>query len=45
MTPEQAAGVSAENRPDQSFQGDVPAYEVWRRRITDQFVSLGGVSQ
>ncbi|MEO3811045.1 DUF1702 family protein [Sphaerisporangium sp. B11E5] len=44
-TPEHAARISAENRPDQPIQGDVPAYEVWRRRIADQFVSLGGVSQ
>ncbi|MFC6079830.1 DUF1702 family protein [Sphaerisporangium aureirubrum] len=44
-TPEQASRISLDNRPDQPIQGDVPAYEVWRRRIADQFVSLGGVSQ
>ncbi|WP_248965409.1 DUF1702 family protein [Sphaerisporangium perillae] len=44
VTPEQAARISNEARPEQPFQGDVPAYEVWRQRIADQFVSLGGVS-
>jgi hypothetical protein len=44
VTPEQAARISNQSRPDQPIQGDVPAYEVWRRRIADQFVSLGGVS-
>ncbi|MEZ0075137.1 hypothetical protein ABH927_004507 [Planotetraspora sp. GP83] len=43
-TPWQAARISNESRPDRPTQGDVPAYEVWRRRIADQFVSLGGVS-
>ncbi|MEU0520124.1 DUF1702 family protein [Streptosporangium sp. NPDC006007] len=41
MTPEQAARISEKARPEQPVQGDVPAYEVWRRRIADEFVSLG----
>lgn len=45
VPPEQAARISNESRPDQPIQGDVPAYEVWRQRIADQFVSLGGVSR
>ncbi|MFC4533326.1 DUF1702 family protein [Sphaerisporangium dianthi] len=45
VSPEEAARISNEARPDQPIQGDVPAYEVWRQRIADQFVSLGGVSR
>lgn len=41
MTPEQAAQVSADVRPDRPVQGDLPAFEVWRQRIANQFVSLG----
>ncbi|MEV7008602.1 DUF1702 family protein [Streptosporangium sp. NPDC051022] len=41
MTPEQAARISEKARPDGPVQGDVPAYEVWRRRIADEFASLG----
>ena len=44
-TPERAARVSNDARPGLPIQGDVPAYEVWRRRVADQFVSLGGVSR
>jgi hypothetical protein len=40
-TPEEAARISASVRPDQPVQGDLPAYEVWRRRIATEFVSLG----
>jgi hypothetical protein len=35
-----AAQVAVESRPGSALQGDVPAYEVWRRRVADQFVSL-----
>lgn len=41
MTPEQAAQVCADVRPDRPVQGELPAYEVWRQRIANQFVSLG----
>ncbi|MFF4417863.1 DUF1702 family protein [Streptosporangium sp. NPDC001559] len=41
MTPEQAARISEKARPDGPVQGEVPAYEVWRRRIADEFASLG----
>lgn len=44
-TPERAARVTQEVRPDQPVGGDLPAYEVWRQRITHEFVSLGGVSK
>jgi hypothetical protein len=40
-TPEQAARISDEVRPTVSAAGDVPAYEVWRQRLANEFVSLG----
>jgi hypothetical protein len=40
-TPEEAARISAAVCPDPSVQGDLPAYEVWRRRLATEFVSLG----
>ena len=40
-TPEEAARISAAVCPDHSVQGDLPAYEVWRRRLATEFVSLG----
>nr|BFE84801.1 hypothetical protein GCM10020093_074020 [Planobispora longispora] len=43
--PERAAQISRETRPDTAAaQGGLPAYEVWRQNIADQFVSLGGVT-
>jgi hypothetical protein len=45
--PEQAAAISANVRPDQSEQsirtvaGELPAYEVWRQRVANEFVSSG----
>jgi hypothetical protein len=41
MTPEQAARISVEVRPDQPVHDDLPAYEAWRQRIANEFVSLG----
>jgi enediyne biosynthesis protein E3 len=41
MTPEDASRLSDELRPDHSVSGPLPAYEVWRRRIADEFVLLG----
>jgi hypothetical protein len=41
MTPIQAAKVTDEVLPDGSDAGQLPAYEVWRQRIADEFVSLG----
>jgi enediyne biosynthesis protein E3 len=44
VTPEQAAQISAEARPDRPDRPDrdaLPAYEVWRQRIANEFVSLG----
>lgn len=40
-TPEQAARISQQTRPQRPVDGDLPAYEVWRQRIANQFVSLG----
>jgi enediyne biosynthesis protein E3 len=43
-TPEDAARVANELRPDDHVEGDRPAYEVWRQRIANEFGSLGGVN-
>ncbi len=42
-TPELAARITQDVRPADPVDGVVPAYEVWRRRIADELVSLGGV--
>ncbi|WP_250214684.1 DUF1702 family protein [Acrocarpospora catenulata] len=39
-TPEKASLICAEALPD-GPRGELPAYEVWRQRIADEFVSLG----
>jgi hypothetical protein len=41
VTPERAAQVAVDARPGRPVQGTLPAYEVWRQRIANQFVSLG----
>ncbi|MFS1302087.1 DUF1702 family protein [Streptosporangium longisporum] len=42
MTPEQAAQVSRDVRPDgPAPEGETPAYEVWRQRVAAQFLSAG----
>ncbi|HEY3261200.1 MAG TPA: DUF1702 family protein [Pseudonocardiaceae bacterium] len=41
VTPEQAAQIAIDTRPDRPVEGNLPAYEVWRQRIANQFVSLG----
>jgi hypothetical protein len=43
-TAEKAAQVTLDVRPDPASAGEVPAYETWRQRIADEFVSLGGVT-
>ncbi|HLU70701.1 MAG TPA: DUF1702 family protein [Nonomuraea sp.] len=43
-TAERAAEISRETRPGTAASGHLPAYEVWRRRIADSFVSHGGVT-
>ncbi|MEV4378453.1 DUF1702 family protein [Streptosporangium sp. NPDC049644] len=43
-TPEHAAWISLDTRPNGTVRGGLPAYEVWRRRLADQFASLGGVT-
>jgi enediyne biosynthesis protein E3 len=45
MSPDEAADICVRTRPDQSVQGELPAHEVWRRRIANEFVQLGGVSR
>ncbi|GAA2597001.1 DUF1702 family protein [Actinomadura fulvescens] len=41
LPPERAADVCVQTRPDGPDTGELPAHEVWRRRIADEFVSLG----
>nr|WP_246278823.1 DUF1702 family protein [Phytohabitans rumicis] len=41
MSATEAAELSERNRPDGPVRGDEPAYEVWRRRIANEFVSIG----
>lgn len=40
-TPERAAQVCIRTMPAAEVQGEEPAFEVWRRRIANEFVSLG----
>lgn len=42
-TPERAARITQDVRPDSAVDGELPAYEAWRQRIAAEFVSLGGV--
>lgn len=39
----EASGVSDRNRPTGPADGDVPAYEVWRRRVANEFRARGRV--
>jgi hypothetical protein len=41
MTPEQAARTSAELQPAGPVAAGLVAYEVWRQRLANEFVSLG----
>jgi hypothetical protein len=43
--PEEAARIATELRPAHPVEGELPAYEVWRRRVAAEFVSLGGVNR
>lgn len=43
MTPEQASQVSTDRRPEGPSVDDLPAFELWRRRIADAFVDLGRI--
>jgi hypothetical protein len=38
-TPERAAQVALNHRPQRVIEGDVPAYELWRRRVAADFAS------
>jgi hypothetical protein len=44
MSPEDAARVTHETRPDPAADGKLPAYEIWRQRIAAVF-PVGGVSR
>jgi hypothetical protein len=44
LTPQEAAGITNAQRPADQVDGDQPAYEVWRQRLANEFVSLGGVN-
>ncbi|HEU5469066.1 MAG TPA: DUF1702 family protein [Actinophytocola sp.] len=39
-----AARITQDVRPATPVDGEVPAFEVWRQAIADQFVSLGGAN-
>lgn len=43
-TPDDAARLADALRPVHEVTGDQPAYEVWRQRLANEFVSLGGVN-
>jgi hypothetical protein len=43
-TPDEVARLVTELRPAQGVEGEQPAYEVWRQRLANEFVSLGGVN-
>jgi len=45
MSPERAAGITQDVRPVGPVDGDKPAYEVWRSRIAQEFISIGGVNK
>src|SRR5215470_6350911 len=42
LSAEEAARITQEVRPVHAVDGELPAYEMWRRRIAGEFVSLGG---
>jgi hypothetical protein len=37
LDPRQAARLALNHRPDTVIEGDQPAYELWRRRVADEF--------
>jgi hypothetical protein len=41
MPVKEAADVTTRSRPNPVVDGKVPAFEIWRNRIADEFVSLG----
>ncbi|MGW5051291.1 DUF1702 family protein [Actinokineospora sp. NPDC004072] len=43
-TPEEAARLTTELRPVSQDEHELPAYEVWRQRLANEFISLGGVN-
>jgi hypothetical protein len=45
MTPEEAAQVCDETRPDHGDQGELTAHDVWRQRIATRFIPLGGAGR
>lgn len=43
LSPFEAARVTHNARPNPSAEGALPAYEVWRQRIAQEFAPVGGV--
>jgi hypothetical protein len=43
-TPADAARITSELRPVHPAEGELPAYELWRQRLANELVSLGGVN-
>ena len=43
-TPEEVSRIVNKLRPTDPAGGDKPAYEIWRRRLVDEFVSVGGAA-
>ncbi|WP_433259928.1 DUF1702 family protein [Actinosynnema sp. CS-041913] len=41
LEPAKAAQITIDTRPDGPVHGELPAFEVWRRRIADELVTLG----
>jgi hypothetical protein len=41
MTADRAATIAIKNRPAAAVTGELPAHEVWRQCIADQFASMG----
>ncbi len=43
-TPDEVARTTRALRPDHQADSPVPAYEIWRRRLADAYVTVGGVT-
>lgn len=38
-SPEEAAQLARDHRPEHAIEGDIPAYEVWRRKVAAEFTT------
>lgn len=45
LTVEEAAHISLDARPERPVDGELPAFELWRRRIATDVLSHGGVGK